>query len=41
MPSQAVKDAKLGFFVAAGFLVFGISLSIILGLSMWAVGKTH
>jgi hypothetical protein len=35
MASQAVKDAKFGFWVAAGFLVFGVVLSIIL----WALGK--
>lgn len=39
MASQAVKDAKFGFWVAAGFLVFGLILSIILGMSAWALGR--
>jgi hypothetical protein len=38
MTSQAGKDIKFGFFVAAGFVVFGVVASIILGMSMWAVG---
>lgn len=39
MPSQAAKDVKFGFWVAAGFAVFGIVLAILMGMSMWAVGK--
>lgn len=39
MPSQAAKDVKFGFWVAAGFAVFLIALSIITGLAAMAVGK--
>ncbi len=38
MPSQAAKDVKFGFWVAAGFVIFGIAASIILAMSMYAVG---
>jgi hypothetical protein len=39
MPSDAAKDIKFGFWVAAGFAVFGIVLTIIVGMSMWALGR--
>lgn len=39
MPSQAAKDVKFGFWVAAGFAVFALVLSIILALSMAALGR--
>ncbi len=38
MPGGAVRDAKFGFWVAAGFLAFFLVTSVILGMSMWAVG---
>jgi len=39
MASQAAKDIKFGFWVAAGFAVFGIAASIILAMSMMAIGR--
>lgn len=39
MPGSAAKDIKFGFWVAAGFAVFAITASIILALSMMAIGK--
>jgi hypothetical protein len=39
MASQAFKDLKLGFMVAAGFFVFTVVLSIFLALSMRAMGE--
>lgn len=39
MPSAAAKNVQFGFWVAAGFLVFGVLASIILTMSMWAVGS--
>jgi hypothetical protein len=39
MPSQAVKDVKFGFFVGIGLLFLGFTFSIIVGMSMWAVGR--
>lgn len=33
MASQAAKDIKFGFWVAAGFAVFGVGLAIILALA--------
>jgi hypothetical protein len=41
MASQAAKQVKFGFWVAAGFTVFAIILSIMLALSMWAIGGKH
>lgn len=40
MATQAAKDVKFGFWVAAGFAVFAVVASIILAMSMWAVGKS-
>ena len=39
MASQAVKEIKFGFWVGAGFVLLGLTLSIIMGLSMWALGS--
>lgn len=39
MTSSAAKDVKFGFWVAAGFAVFGIVLALLMGLSMWALGR--
>ena len=39
MPSQAAKDVKFGFWVAAGFLVFAVVFSIVAALAMGALGK--
>lgn len=39
MPGQAAKDIKFGFWVAAGFTVFAVAASIILALSMMAIGR--
>jgi hypothetical protein len=40
MASKAAQDVKFGFWVAAGFAVFGIAAAIILGLSMAAIGRS-
>lgn len=40
MPSQAAKDVKFGFWVAAGFMVFGLAASIIVAMSMYALGRS-
>lgn len=39
MASQAFKDVKLGFMIAAGFFVFSVILTIFLALSMRAFGE--
>jgi hypothetical protein len=36
MASQAAKDIKFGFWIAAGFAIFGIAAAIILGLATHA-----
>lgn len=37
MPSQAAKDVKLGFWLAAGFWVFGIIVLIFVALAARAL----
>lgn len=37
--SEAAKEVKLGFFVAAGFWAFAIVLGILLALMLRAVGS--
>lgn len=37
--SEAAKEVKLGFFIAAGFWAFGIVLMIILAFALKAVGS--
>jgi len=39
MVSQAAKDVKFGFWVAGGFVLFAIVLSVMLALAAMALGK--
>lgn len=39
MASSAIKDIKFGFWVAAGFAVFGIAVAIIMALSARAYAR--
>jgi hypothetical protein len=39
MASNAFKDLKLGFMIAAGFFVFSVVITIFLALSMRAIGE--
>lgn len=39
MASQAFKEVKLGFMIAAGFFVFTVVLTIFLALSMRAFSE--
>lgn len=38
MAGGTLKTVKFGFWAAAGFAAFAIVASIIMGMSMWAVG---
>lgn len=39
MASATMKTVKFGFWAAAGFAAFAIVASIIMGISLMAVGK--
>jgi hypothetical protein len=39
MSSQAVKDLKMGFWIAGGFALFSVVLAIMLALTTKALGE--